>query len=97
MSHRPESRVKGGCDPAENDPAHAGCRARRQRTPTSIAALLLYEPVLNEVGYITGAGSDTRVSLGALLELILIIANIGTSVVLFPVLASIHRSASAAD
>jgi hypothetical protein len=53
---------------------------------TSIPALLLYDPVLNDLGYITGAGADTRVLLGAFLELLLIIANIGTAVVLFPIL-----------
>jgi hypothetical protein len=52
---------------------------------TAIAAVLLYDPVLNETGYITGAGADTRVFLGAFLELLLIIANIGTAVVLFPI------------
>lgn len=51
------------------------------------AALVLYVPVLNEPDYIVGAGgADTRVSLGAFLELLLIIANIGTAVALFPVL-----------
>jgi hypothetical protein len=53
---------------------------------TSIPALFLYSPVLNHIGYITGAGANTRVLLGAFLELILIIANIGTAVVLFPIL-----------
>jgi hypothetical protein len=53
---------------------------------TSIPAVLLYDPVLNDTGYITGAGADTRVFAGALLELILIIANIGSAVVLFPIL-----------
>jgi hypothetical protein len=53
---------------------------------TSIPALLLYDPVLNDIGYITGAGADTRVLLGAFLELLLIIANVGTAVVLFPIL-----------
>jgi hypothetical protein len=53
---------------------------------TSIPALLLYGPVLNHTGYIVGAGADTRVLLGAFLELLLIIANIGTAVVLFPIL-----------
>jgi hypothetical protein len=53
---------------------------------TSIPAVLLYHPVLKDAGYIVGAGSDTRVFVGAFLELILIIANIGTAVVLFPVL-----------
>jgi Domain of unknown function (DUF4386) len=53
---------------------------------TSIPALLLYDPVLNDAGYILGAGADTRVFLGASLELLLIIANIGTALALFPVL-----------
>ncbi len=53
---------------------------------TSIPALLLYDPVLNNTGYITGAGGDTQVLLAAFLELLLIVANIGTAVVLFPVL-----------
>lgn len=46
---------------------------------------MLYDPVLNDIGYVVGAG-DTRVLLGAFLELLLIIANIGTAVVLFPIL-----------
>jgi hypothetical protein len=54
---------------------------------TSIpAALLLYTPVLDDVRYILGAGADSRVALGVLLEMILIVANIGTAVVLFPIL-----------
>ncbi len=54
---------------------------------TSIpAALFLYSPVLDHTNYIVGAGADTRVALGALLEVLLIIANVGTAVVLFPVL-----------
>jgi hypothetical protein len=55
---------------------------------TSIpAALVLYVPVLTDPGYITGAGAaDTGVFLGAFLELLLIIANIGTALVLFPIL-----------
>lgn len=53
---------------------------------TSIPALLLYDPVLNDVDYVLGAGADNRIFLGAFLELLLIIANIGTAVVLFPIL-----------
>lgn len=54
---------------------------------TSIpAALLLYTPVLDHANYIVGAGADTRVALGAFLEVLLIVANVGTAVVLFPVL-----------
>jgi hypothetical protein len=53
---------------------------------TSIAALALYQPVLDDpVGYIAGAGHDNRIFFGALLELLLIIANIGTAVVIFPI------------
>ena len=54
---------------------------------TSIPALLLYEPVLRDpVAYIAGAGHDKRILLGALLELLLIIANIGTAVVIVPIM-----------
>ncbi len=53
---------------------------------TSIAAALLYSPVLNHpVGYIGGGGHDKQILLGALLELLLIIANIGTAVVIVPI------------
>src|SRR4051794_8795542 len=53
---------------------------------TSIPAALLYSPVLDDpVGYIAGAGHDTGILFGALLELLLIIANIGTAVVIVPI------------
>jgi uncharacterized protein DUF4386 len=53
---------------------------------TSILALFLYQPVLvDPVGYIASAGENNRILLGVLLELLLIIANIGTAVVIFPV------------
>ncbi len=42
--------------------------------------------------YIVGAGADMPVSLGAFLELILIIANIGTAVALFPILKRQNES-----
>ena len=54
---------------------------------TSIpAGLILYNPVLDNARYITGAGADTRIALGAFLEMVLIVANIGTAVALFPIL-----------
>ncbi len=54
---------------------------------TSIPAYFFYAPVLDDPDYIVGAaGADTSVSFGAFLELLLIIANIGTAVVLFPLL-----------
>jgi hypothetical protein len=53
---------------------------------TSIPALALYQPVLDDpAGYITGAGHDKQILFAALLELLLIIANLGTAVVIFPI------------
>ena len=60
---------------------------------TSIpAALLLYTPVLDHTNYIIGAGADTRVAFGALLEVLLIVANVASAVVLFPVLKRQNES-----
>jgi hypothetical protein len=54
---------------------------------TSIPALFVfYAPVLKDPTYITGAGPDTSVLVGAFLEVLLIIANVGTALTLFPVL-----------
>jgi hypothetical protein len=53
---------------------------------TSIAGVMAYGPVLSDPNYITGPGADTRVFLGAFLELMLILTNIGCATVLFPLL-----------
>jgi len=54
---------------------------------TSIPALLLYEPALRHpVSFIAGSGNVNEIYLGALLELLLIIANIGTAVVIVPIM-----------
>ena len=54
---------------------------------TSILGLWLYQPVLDDpVGYIASAGRDNRILLGVFLELLLIIANIGTAVVIVPIM-----------
>jgi hypothetical protein len=59
------------------------------------AALVLYLPVLTDPNYIAGAGgADNGVFPGAPLELLLIIANIGTAVVLFPILKRVNESAA---
>ena len=59
---------------------------------TSIPALGLFQPVLDDPqGYIAGAGADNRIYFGALLELILIVANIATAVVVFPLLKRQHE------
>jgi Domain of unknown function (DUF4386) len=57
---------------------------------TSIPAVLLYDPILNDSDFILGAGNATRVYVGIVLELLLIIANLGTAVVPF----SIHKRQS---
>jgi hypothetical protein len=59
---------------------------------TSIPALILYAPVLNHAHYVLGAGADTRIAVGALLEVILVIANIGTAVAMFPILKRQNES-----
>jgi uncharacterized protein DUF4386 len=60
---------------------------------TAIPALVLFQPVLDDpAGYIAGAGADNRIFLGAFLELLLIIANIGTAVVLYPILKRQNES-----
>ena len=54
---------------------------------TSIPALLLYEPALRHpVAFVAGAGNVNKIYLGAVLELLLIIANIGTAVVIVPIM-----------
>src|ERR687886_2212619 len=62
---------------------------------TSIPAALLYSPVLDHpVGYIAGGGHDGQILFGALLELLLIIANIGTAVVIVPIMRRFNKELS---
>jgi Domain of unknown function (DUF4386) len=59
---------------------------------TSIPALWLFQPVLDDPSaYVAGAGHDNRIFLGAFLELLLIIANIGTAVVVYPLLKRVSE------
>jgi hypothetical protein len=54
---------------------------------TSIPALALFQPVLDDpAAYIAGGGKDSQIYLGVLLELLLIIANVATAVVVYPIL-----------
>ena len=53
---------------------------------TSIAAVFAYGPVLSDPTYITSGAAGTGVLVGAALELLLILTNIGCAVVLFPLL-----------
>ena len=53
---------------------------------TSIPAALLFRPVLGDpAGYLAGGGQDNLIRLSAFLEFLLIIANVGTAVVLYPI------------
>src|SRR4026209_2154527 len=53
---------------------------------TSISALALFQPVLDDpAGYIAGGGKDNQIYLGAFLEFLLVLANVGTAVVLYPI------------
>ena len=53
---------------------------------TSIPAALLFQTVTDDpAAYIAGSGNDNLIYLAALLEVTLIIANVGTAVVLYPI------------
>jgi Domain of unknown function (DUF4386) len=52
---------------------------------TSVAALALYGPVLDDPAQVARAGADGPVLLGAFLEVLLALAIVGTAVALFPV------------
>jgi hypothetical protein len=52
---------------------------------TSVGALILYTPMLNDSNYIIGSGPDANVLVGGFLELFLAFGVIGTGVALFPV------------
>jgi hypothetical protein len=58
----------------------------------SIPALFFYDPVLNETDYILGSGFDTRISVGALLEILLAISGIATAVVIFPIVRRVNEA-----
>lgn len=58
----------------------------------SIPALFFYDPVLHDPGYILGGGFDTRVSMGALFEILLAVCNIATAIVIFPLVKRVKES-----
>jgi hypothetical protein len=64
-------------------------------TFVSIPTLALYKPVKDHVGsFVLGAGSDTGVLWGALSEVIVGLAGIGTAVLLYPVIKRASRTAA---
>jgi hypothetical protein len=67
---------------------------------TSIPArFFFYAPVLDHEGnYVTGAGSDAQmlIAIGAVLELLLIISNVGTAVVPYSIHKRVHEAGAIA-
>ena len=58
----------------------------------SIPALFFYDSVLHDTSYVLGGGFDTRISTGALFEILLAICNIATAIVLFPVVRRVREA-----
>jgi hypothetical protein len=56
------------------------------------AAFYFYTPVLDHADYVLGAGADARIGWGAFLEVILVVANVATAVVLYPVVKRQNES-----
>jgi hypothetical protein len=56
----------------------------------AIAAKVLWQPVLSDADYVLGAGADTRVLLGGLMEFLTAAAVAGTAVALYPVVKRQH-------
>src|SRR3712207_3321693 len=53
---------------------------------TSIGGYALYGDLLDDTRWVVGGASDTPIQLGALLEVMLVVFNIATAVVLYPIL-----------
>ena len=58
----------------------------------SIPAFWFYDPVLDHGKYVVGGGQDTRVGVGAVLEICLAISGIATAVVIFPIVKRVSES-----
>ena len=60
----------------------------------SIPGYLLYGPLLDDPRYVLGGGHDTQITVGALLEILTAICNIGTAVALYPLVRRYTPSAA---
>ena len=58
----------------------------------SIPAFWFYDPVLSDGNYVVGSGQDTRIGVGAVLEVFLAISGIATAVVIFPIVKRVNES-----
>jgi hypothetical protein len=59
---------------------------------SSIPALVLIGPILHNAGYVTGAGQDTRVLWGCLLDVVNALTAVGSAVALYPVVKRQNQS-----
>lgn len=60
----------------------------------SISALFFYEPLFSNDDYLIMGGFDTRISIGALFEILLAICNIATAIVIYPIVKRVSGAAS---
>jgi hypothetical protein len=58
---------------------------------TSIGGYAAYGSILDDPNWVTDAGSVTAVQIGAALEILLVITNIASAIVLFPILRRTHE------
>jgi hypothetical protein len=58
----------------------------------SVPAFWFYDPLLGHASYVVGGGQDTRVAVGALLEICLAVTGIATAVVIFPIVKRVNES-----
>ena len=72
-------------------PASCTSSPSSRRSPRSSSAT---PPVLTDARYVLGAGADTQVLWGGLLEVLTALACIGTAVVLYPVVRRQHEGAA---
>jgi hypothetical protein len=60
----------------------------------SIPALFFYDPLFNDSNYLLPGGFDTRISMGALFEILTAICNIATAVIIFPLFRRVNETVS---
>jgi hypothetical protein len=99
---RPQPSTAAGGDPGGGEQQRAPTQAEQRTarimgawflaTFVAIPAFFFYEPVLDNPEYVLGADHDTRVAIGALLEVLLAVAGIATAVVIFPIVKRVNES-----
>jgi hypothetical protein len=85
------SRAAGTTDPMRNHARAAGIFYLLTFV-SSIPALILIGPALNDAGYVTSAGQDTRVLWGCLLDSVNALTAVGSAVALYPVVKRQNQS-----